>query len=129
MDTFDFLNTINDTKKNLMNIDPGCERIYVPFVINKSLSYFPETLFESNMMNFYNNLSKKMQYDYYLLKLSKKKRFCKWHKDKTTNIEEIQIIKAYYGYSDKKAIEASKILSKNEIETLKKLLNTDGNIK
>jgi hypothetical protein len=129
MEIFDFLNSINDNKKNLMNVDPGCERIYVPYIINKSLSYFPDTLFEANMMNFYNNISKKMQYDYYLLNIRKKKRFSKWHKEKTTDSDDISIIKQYYGYSDKKAVEASKILSKEQINHLKKALNTSGNIK
>jgi len=129
MEIFDFLNSINDNKKNLMNIDPGCERIYVPYIINKSLSYFPDTLFEANMMNFYNNISKKMQYDYYLLNIRKKKRFSKWHKEKTTASDDISIIKQYYGYSDKKAVEASKILTKEQINHLKNALNTGGNIK
>jgi hypothetical protein len=129
MEIFDFLNSINDNKKNLMNVDPGCERIYVPYIINKSLSYFPDTLFEANMMNFYNNISKKMQYDYYLLNIRKKKRFSKWHKEKTTDSDDISIIKQYYGYSDKKAVEASKILTKEQINHLKKALNTGGNIK
>jgi hypothetical protein len=129
MEIFDFLNSINDNKKNLMNVDPGCERVYVPYIINKSLSYFPDTLFEANMMNFYNNISKKMQYDYYLLNIRKKKRFSKWHKEKTTDSDDISIIKQYYGYSDKKAVEASKILTKEQINHLKKALNTGGNIK
>ena len=129
MEIFDFLNSINDNKKNLMNVDPGCERVYVPYIINKSLSYFPDTLFEANMMNFYNNISKKMQYDYYLLNIRKKKRFSKWHKEKTTDSDDISIIKQYYGYSDKKAVEASKILTKEQINHLKKALNTGGNNK
>jgi hypothetical protein len=129
MEIFDFLNSINDNKKNLMNVDPGCERVYVPYIINKSLSYFPDTLFEANMMNFYNNISKKMQYDYYLLNIRKKKRFSKWHKEKTTDSDDISIIKQYYGYSDKKAVEASKILTKEQINHLKNALNTGGNIK
>jgi hypothetical protein len=98
-------------------------------MINKSLSYFPDTLFEANMMNFYNNLSKKMQYDYYLLNIGKKKRFSKWHKDKTTDSDDISIIKQYYGYSDKKAVEVSRILSKEQIKELKVTLNTGENIK
>jgi hypothetical protein len=81
------------------------------------------------MMNFYNNISKKMQYDYYLLNIRKKKRFSKWHKEKTTDSDDISIIKQYYGYSDKKAVEASKILTKEQINHLKKALNTGGNIK
>jgi len=129
MEVFDFLNSINDNKRNLMNIDPGCERIYIPFIINKSLSYFSDTLFHANMMNFYGHIGKKLQYDYYLLSIVKKKRFGKWHKEKTTDSDDISIIKQYYGYSDKKAVESSKILTKDQIQTLKQLLNTGGNIK
>ena len=39
---FDYLNTINDTKKDIM-VDDIAEKAYASFVINRTLSYFPDT--------------------------------------------------------------------------------------
>jgi hypothetical protein len=128
MDLSDFFNSINQTKKNIMNMDPSCERIYVPFVVNKSMSYFADSLFQANFMNRMQNLPKRMQYDYYLHSLSKKSRYSKWHKDKEDE-ENINIIKEYYGYSTKKAKEASKILSQDNINRLQEHLKRGGNVK
>lgn len=129
MNISDFLNSINQTKKNLMDIDPNCERVYVPFVVNKTLSYIPDSLFVVNILNKMPNLTKKMQYDYLFYSLKKKQRFGKWHKDKIIDSENIKIIKDYYGYSDKKAIEVEKILTQDQINNLKNRLNTGENIK
>jgi hypothetical protein len=125
----DFLNSINQTKKNIMDIDPNCERVYIPFVVNKTFSYIPDALFFANILNRMPNLSKKMQYDYFFYSLKKKQRYGKWHKEKTTDTENIKIIKEYYEYSDKKALEVEKILNQDQINRLKDRLNTGGNIK
>jgi len=81
MNLGDFLKSINSTKKNLMDNDPNSEKFYVPFVVNKSLSYFSECLFHVNFMNKFHDLPKKMQYDYYFYTIKKKNRFAKWVKE------------------------------------------------
>ena len=49
---FDYLNSINDTKKDIM-IDDLDEKAYASFIINRSLSYFPDTVCIANEMNRY----------------------------------------------------------------------------
>jgi hypothetical protein len=125
MNLSDFFTSINQSKQNLMAQDPSSERVYVPFVINKSFSYFMDSLFQANYMNKFHNLPKKMQYDYYLYGLSKNKRFSKWIKPEES--DNLSIIKEYYGYSDKKAREVLPILSENQIKILKNKLNKGQN--
>ena len=64
MNLGDFLKSINSTKKNLMDQDPECEKFYIPYVVNKSFSYFSECLFHANFMNKFHELPKKMQLNY-----------------------------------------------------------------
>lgn len=65
----DYLNSINYTKKDLIKEDPLAEKDYLPFVTNRCLSYFPDTVFYANQMNMMPHLEKKMQYDYLRNKL------------------------------------------------------------
>ena len=118
---FDLINSINHTKENLLSKDPKLEKDYVPFVVNKCFSYFPETVFYANRMNMHSFLDKKMQYDYYMHSVSKKKRFSKWVKPE--NDEKIDIIKEVYGYSDKKAREVSDLI---DIKILQDLVQKGG---
>ena len=80
MSPFDFLKTINDTKVNLMDTDSDNSKYYNGFVVNRSLSYFSDTVFLSNEMNRLHHLDVKMQYDFLINIVRKKKRFSKWDK-------------------------------------------------
>ena len=79
MSPFDFLNAINDNKQDLM-IDPDNEKKYVPFVVNRTLSYFPDTVHLANAMNQYHHLDNKLQFHFFLNIIRKRKRFSKWIK-------------------------------------------------
>ena len=53
MKPFDYINSINFTKKNLMRgteNDDLAEKGYVPYITNKTLSYFTDTLLYANEM-------------------------------------------------------------------------------
>ena len=117
----EFLNSINQTKENLLSNDPRLEKEYVPFVINKCFSYFPDTIFHSNRMNMASHIDKKMQYDYYLHTVVKKKRFSKWQKPEEN--EKIELIKEVFGYSSKKAREVVDLI---DTQTLKDLVQKGG---
>jgi hypothetical protein len=117
----DILNSINQTKENLLSKDLKLEKDYVPYVINKCFSYFPETVFHANRMNMHSFLDKKMQYDYYMYSVSKKKRFSKWIKPEED--EKLELIKEVFGYSDKKARE---VLDLFDLKALKELVQKGG---
>lgn len=112
---FDFLNSINMTKKDLME-DPDTEKQYVPFVVNRSLSYFPDTVAIANEMNKYHHLDAKLQYQFLINIVRKRKRFSKWIKsDLENNIEKV---KEYYGYSMDKARQVMPLLSTDQLNII-----------
>ena len=119
----EWLNSINFTKENLME-DPDAKRNYAPYIINRCLSGNLDCIMFVNEMNKYSFLDKDMQYTFYLNTLRKKKRFSPWlRKDKVT---DLQCVKQYYGYSNEKASQALKILSKQQIDYIKQRLDTGG---
>jgi hypothetical protein len=124
MNPFDFINAINDTKKNLFE-DPQAEKEYIPFIVNKALSNFHDTLFYANEMNSRTHLSKKMQFDFLRYSIVSKKRFSKWNKKKTIT-EDITAICDYYKYSKAKAFEVLSILTKEQIEFIKQEMYKGG---
>jgi hypothetical protein len=112
----DFLNSINVTKENLLSKDPRLEKDYLPFVVNKCFSYFPDTIFYANKVNMMSFLDKRLQYDYLLYSIQKRKRFSKWIKPEEN--KDIDAIKEVYGYSETRAREVLDILSMSKIHEL-----------
>ena len=105
----DWLNSINQTKKNLIDEDPSLEKEYNPYIINRIYSGHLDSVMFANEMNKYSFLDKKIQYDFYLNSLRSKKRFSPWlRKDK---IKDLDYVKRYYDYSNEKAKQALKLLS------------------
>ena len=120
----DWLNSINFNKDNLIEEDPAVIKDYAPYIINRCLSGTIDSILFANEMNKYPNLDKDMQYNFYLNTLRKKKRFSPWlRKEKVT---DLQSVKQYYGYSNEKASQALKILSKQQLDYIKKRLDTGG---
>lgn len=119
----DWLNSINFTKENLME-DPSAKKDYAPYIINRCLSGHIDCVLFSNEMNMHHALDKDMQYSFYINTLRKRKRFSPWlRKDK---VKDLECIKSYYGYSNEKASQALKILSKDQINYIKQRLDTGG---
>ena len=112
---FDFLNSINMSKKDLME-DPETENQYVPFVVNRSLSYFPDTVALANEMNKYHHLDNRLQYSFLINTIRKRKRFSKWIKSELEN--NIDKVKEYYGYSDAKARQILPLLSTDQLNII-----------
>ena len=120
MKPFDYINSINFTKKNLMKgseNDELAEKGYVPYITNKTLSYFTDTLLYANEMNRYHFLDNRLQYEFYLNSIRKKKRFAKWAKADKNN--DIEMISQYYQCSPTKAISALSILTSEQLKEIK----------
>ncbi len=124
MNPFEFLNSINSTKKNLMDVDIDTEKSYNSFLVNRSLSYFPDTIFMSNEMNRLHHLDNKMQYDFLINIVRKKKRFSKW--DKPDERADLECVKEYFGYSESKAKQAIVLLTESQIKTIKNKVSRGG---
>ncbi len=124
VDLKDWLNSINLSKENLIDEDPAVEKEYPPFIINKCLSGQMDALMQSNEMNKHPNLDKRLQYDFFINSLRKRKRFSPWlRKDKIKNLEAVR---KYYGFSTEKAEQALNILSNEQLDYIYEKLNTGG---
>ena len=120
MKPFDFINSINFTKKNLMrntDNDELAEKGYVPFITNKTLSYFTDTLLYSNEMNSLHHLDNKLQYEFFLNSIRKKKRFAKWAKADNSN--DLDMICEVFKYSLPKAKIALSLLTDQELNEIR----------
>lgn len=125
MSFFDYLNAINTTKKDLMKEDPLSVKDYVPFMINRGLSYFPDTIMYANEMNKYSSIPKDWQFAFYMQSIKPKKRFSKWHK-KDQNSDDLSLVMKVYGYSAQKAAEALEILTEEQLKALHASYSTGG---
>ena len=120
----DYLNSINLTKENLMDLDDPMWERNITIIINKCIAPFNDTIMLVNEMNMRHHLDTKLQYDFLLNSVRPKKRYAPWVKaDKLKNLE---YIKEYYGYSNEKAKQALSILNDDQITTIKNSLNKGG---
>jgi len=121
----DYLNSINQTKKNLLDGDEEAVKGYPAYIINKCLSSFTDSVLFANEMNLNSHLNLKMQYDFYINSLKPRKRYTPWVKKQT--LEHLELVKKYYGYNHNKAIAALRVLTNSQLNEIKKLLNIGGN--
>ena len=120
----DYLYSINQSKKNILDGDTDAERGYPPYIINRCLSSFTDTVLFANEMNKNPHLPKKMQYDFFINSVKPRKRFSPWaRKD---SIDYLYFIKDNYGYNDDKALQALRILTKDQLDNIKKALSKGG---
>ncbi len=120
----DWLNSINQTKKNLIDADVSVEKTYPPYIINKCLSSHIDSIMFANEININHHLDKKLQYDFYINILRVKKRFSPWIKKETN--KDIDYVKSYYGYSNEKAEQSLKILTKEQLTFIRLKFDTGG---
>tara|TARA_Y100000592_G_C5442608_1_gene304222 strand:- start:160 stop:546 length:387 start_codon:yes stop_codon:yes gene_type:complete len=121
----DYLNAINYTKEPLMNTeDEHVEKQYAPYIVNRCLSYFIDTILHANQVNYFSQTDKKMQFDYLQSAIRKRKRFSKWAKNELS--DEHDIVKEYYGYSNSKTKEIMPLLSTEDIEEMRLYLSGGG---
>ena len=123
MNPFEFLNAINYTKKDLM-VDPENEKHYNSFVINRSLSYFPDTVAIANEMNKYHHLDSRLQFSFLINIIRKRKRFSKWIKPEIEN--DVEVVKEYYGYSNEKALQILPLLTPEQLNELRTKVRKGG---
>ena len=112
----DWLNSINFTKENLIE-DPDMISSYPPYIVNRCLSGHLDTVLFANEMNKYSNLDKDMQYSFLLYTLRKRKRFSPWLKKE--QVDDLDLVKKHYGYSNEKAKVAVSLLTKTQIEQIR----------
>lgn len=123
MNHFDYLNSINMSKEDIM-VDDICEKKYSAFMVNRGLSYFNDTALIANEMNLHSHLDNRLQYDFLRGLIRKRKRFSKWNKAEVE--KDLEVVKEYYQYSNEKARQALTLLSDNDISKMKEKLYKGG---
>ena len=113
----DWLNSVNFNKDNLIENDPESISSYPPYIINRCLSGHLDTVLFANEMNRYSDLDKDMQYSFFLYTLRKRKRFSPWLKKE--QVEDLDLVKKHYGYSNEKAKVAVSLLTKTQLEYIR----------
>tara|TARA_B100001063_G_scaffold119030_1_gene111181 strand:+ start:357 stop:755 length:399 start_codon:yes stop_codon:yes gene_type:complete len=120
-----YLTAINWSKKKLMDTDDETwEKKYPPYIINKGLSYYSDTVMYANEMNRLHHASKHMQFSFLINTIRSQKRFSKWLK--ASKIKDLDAVKTYFGYSNNRAREALSVLTKGQIDYIKEKLYKGG---
>lgn len=128
---FDFINSINaNDKPDLFRgkeVDRAqAEKDYVPFIVNRGLSYFPDTILYANEMNQAPFVEKIAQYDFLQQSIRPRKRWSKWFKSEID--DDLELVKQVYGYSSEKAAQTLKLLSKEQLAEIRTQVNAIGGV-
>ena len=120
MNPFELINSISNTKKDILEN----EKDYNAFMVNRGLSYFPDTVIYANEMNKFHHLDSRLQYQFLINTIRKRNRFSKWNK--SIESENINAIKKYYNYSNEKARDVLPLLSNENLNTIRGRINYGG---
>ncbi len=120
MSPFALISSISNTKIDILEN----EKDYNAFMVNRGLSYFPDTVLYANEMNKYHHLDSRLQFDFLINIVRKRNRFSKWNK--SSESEDINAIKVYYGYSNEKARDVLPLLSNANLNTIKGRIQHGG---
>ena len=124
MELKEWLNSINTSKKNLIDEDPDIEKQYPSYIVNRCMSGHIDAILLANEMNKRPNLPKKLQYDFFLNSIRKRKRYSPWLRKE--EIENLDFVKRYYGYSNEKAKQVLNILTREQLSFIRDRLETGG---
>ena len=116
MGLFDLINKISHSKDVSDVTDKDIDVDYVPFVVNKTLSYHPDSLIYANEMNQRQHLDKQLQFQFYLNSLRPRKRFAKWVK--AEKVDNLEAVKLSFNYSNEKALQIIDLLSDEQINEI-----------
>ena len=107
-----------------MEEDPLWEKNYPEYIVNRCMSQHLDTIMFANEMNQCSHIDKKLQYDFFINTVRPRKRFSPWGKKQ--KVDNLELVKQYYGYSNEKAIQALRILTPDQIDFIRTKLNKGG---
>ena len=120
MNPFDYVKAINRGQDIIRDSDDPdlMEKGFEShsFLIHRTFSYFHDTIWFANQMNQYYDIPAKLKNDFYLNTIRPKSRFTEWAKKDTQ--KNFKIVQEYYGYNNKKTLEALSILTDAELEVI-----------
>jgi hypothetical protein len=124
---FVYVESVTNTKKNLMRgtaNDELAEKDYNSFITNRSLSYHQDCILYANELNIRPQLDKKLQYEFLLNTLRKRKRYAKWAKESPD--ASVEMVMEYFGYGRSKAEDALEILTDDQLAMIELALDRGG---
>jgi hypothetical protein len=124
---FIYIDSVSYTKKNLMRgtaNDDLAEKGYKPYLANRALSYHQDAILYANELNRRPQLDNKLQYEFLLNSLRKRKRYAKWQK-KVDDVS-LELIMEYYGYGRAEALHALKVLTDEQLAMIEVALDKGG---
>ena len=124
MELKEWLNSINTNKNNLIDEDIDLEKKYPSYIVNRCMSGHIDAILLANEMNKRPNLPKKLQYDFFLNSIRRRKRYSPWLRKE--EIENLDFVKRYYGYSNEKAKQVLNILTREQFSFIRDRLETGG---
>ena len=104
--------------------DEQWERKYPPYIVNKCVAPFQDTIMLVNEINQFHHLDKKLQFDFLINSLRPRKRYTPWVK--AMKLENLEYVKEFYGYDNEKAKVALDILDDEQISAIKQKMNKGG---
>lgn len=125
MTPFDFVKSITHTDEYLIGTEHDAGE-YVPWVVNRALSVYPDTLIDANEMNCMPWIDRRMQYDFLFHSVRKYKRpFVKYPSNKKVS-ENMDLVRQLYSFGNKKAHDAISVLSPEQLAELKLIFEKGG---
>jgi hypothetical protein len=124
---FDYVNSINQNKKNMMRDtenDVLGESQYDPWLTNNALSYFPDTILHANLMNQFHQLDKRPQYEFLINSIRSRKRFSKWVKSDIN--EDLLFVCEYYNCNKVVGREYLSLLTSEQLNLMKEQKEKGG---
>lgn len=120
---FDYVNDITYGKKDIIRNGENpqlAEALYQPFIVNRALSYFPDTIMYADQINQCAELDHLMQYDYLINTIRPKKRFSKWAKKQDNS--DVELVQKYYKVNRRVAVDYLKVLTKQHLDEIKTII-------
>jgi|694.fasta_scaffold01222_42 hypothetical protein len=124
MNPFEFVKSINEKTGNILEQNSDLEKAYTPFLVNRGLSFTPDTILSANEMNAAPFLDKRMQYDYLYSTVRKKKRYAKWIKAEQDDLEDLVV--EHFQVSRRRAAEYLALLTDRDLQEIKERNNKGG---
>lgn len=113
---WNLIDNVSYTKKWDQYSSSEVDTLYVPYIVNKSLSYHADSLIYANELNQRAFIDKDLQYSFYLNTLRSRKRFSKWAKREDS--EKLKIVMELFNYSPDKANQVLDLISDEQIKQL-----------
>ena len=122
-----YLKAINKDKTKMEDLDADVETVkkkYSPFIVNRCLSFFPDTIIQVNNMNANAHLDKDIQFEYLRTSTRSRSRFSPW--EKKGKHADLDLVKEYYGYSNTKAYQVLDLLTEEDLDIMRESMYTGG---